>query len=84
MQKNESRYQKLLMERYGTLPLDKLDKIALRALYNDPGEDGHEEEVLEWMESHPEASFQELLKYNSSFYSPLEIVEDDEPEEEDE
>ena len=32
----ESEYQKILMERYAPLAKDKLDRTALRALYNDP------------------------------------------------
>lgn len=76
MKKHESEYQKLLMERYGSLALNKLDKTALRALYNDPGEDGYEEEMLEFLNMHPNASLQELIDYDFSFYSPIEIVED--------
>ena len=61
---------------------DKLDRTALRALYNDPQEEGYEDEMLEWVKAHPDATFDELLHFDFSFYEPLEIVDDDELEDE--
>lgn len=74
MRKGQSEYQKLLMERYG----GENDKLALLSLYEDPEEDGYEEEMLEWMKEHPDATFDELVHFDFSFYEPLEIVDDDE------
>ncbi len=81
MGKIASEYQTLLMQRYGSIELDKLDKIALSALKRDPAEDGYEEEMLQWMKNNPNATFQELLRFNASFYCPLEIVDDDDMDE---
>ena len=78
----ESEYQKILMERYAPLAKDKLDRTALRALYNDPQEEGYEDEMLEWVKAPPDATFDELLHFDFSFYEPLEIVDDDELEDE--
>ena len=78
----ESEYQKILMERYAPLAKDKLDRTALRALYNDPQEEGYEDEMLEWVKAHPDATFDELLHFDFSFYEQLEIVDDDELEDE--
>ncbi len=78
----ESEYQKILMERYAPLAKDKLYRTALRALYNDPQEEGYEDEMLEWVKAHPDATFDELLHFDFSFYEPLEIVDDDELEDE--
>ena len=78
----ESEYQKILMERYAPLVKDKLDRTALRALYNDPQEEGYEEEMLEWVKAHLDATFDELIHFDFSFYEPLEIVDDDELDEE--
>ena len=74
---HESEYRKLLMERYEHLAVNKLDKSTLRALYNDPQEEGYEDEMLEWMKEHPDATFEELIHFDFSFYEPLEIVDDD-------
>ena len=74
---HESEYQKLLMERYEHLAVNKLDKSTLRALYNDAQEEGYEDEMLEWMKEHPDATFEELIHFDFSFYEPLEIVDDD-------
>lgn len=79
----ESEYQKILMERYGHLAKDKLDRTALRALYNDPQREGYEDEMLEWIKEHPDATFDELIHFDFSFYDPLEIVDDDELDGED-
>lgn len=79
---HESEYQKLLIERYGHCVSDKLDRSTLRALYNDPQEEGYEDEMLEWMKEHPNATFEELIHFDFSFYEPLEIVDDDELEDE--
>lgn len=74
---HESEYQKLLMERYGHFVVDKLDKSTLRALYNDPQEEGYEDDMLEWMKEHPDATFDELIHFDFSFYEPIEIVDDE-------
>jgi hypothetical protein len=73
LNKHQSEYQKLLMERYG----HEQDKLALLALYEDPQEEGYEDEMLEWMKEHPDATFEELIHFDFSFYEPLEIVDDD-------
>ena len=80
---HESEYQRILMERYAPLVKDKLDKTALRALYNDPQEEGYEDDMLEWVKAHPDASFDELLNFDFSHYEPLEIVDGDELDDED-
>lgn len=79
LNKHQSEYQKLLMGRYG----HEQDKLALLALYEDPEEEGYEDEMLEWMKEHPNATFEELIHFDFSFYEPLEIVDDDELDEED-
>jgi len=78
----ESEYQRLLMKRYGHLNLDKLDSLSLDGLYEDPQTFGYEHEMLEWLKTHPDATFQELVAFDFSFYEPLEIVDDDEPDSE--
>ena len=39
--------------------------------------------MLEWVKAHPDATLEELLRFDFSFYEPLEIVDDDEFGEED-
>lgn len=80
LNKHQSEYQKLLMERYG----HEQDKLALLALYEDPQEEGYEDEMLEWMKEHPDATFEELIHFDFSFYEPLEIVDDDDELDEEE
>lgn len=84
MRKGETEYQKLLVERFGELANDWDNKTTFKALYNDPGEEGYEAEMLEFLKSHPDSTFQELVQYDFSFYGdePLEIVDDDEMDEE--
>ena len=77
LNKHQSEYQKLLMERYG----HEQDQLALLALYEDPEEEGYEDEMLEWLKAHPDATFDELIRFDFSFYEPLEIVDDDELDE---
>ena len=76
--KRESEYQKLLMERYGYLESDKENQTTLKMLYRDPQEEGYEDEMLEWLKAHPDATFDELIRFDFSFYEPIEIVDDDE------
>lgn len=80
---HESEYQKLLIERYEHLAVGKLEKNALYALYYDPQEEGYEDEMLEWMKEHPDATFDELIRFDFSHYEPLEIVDGDELDDED-
>lgn len=82
MDKHETEYQKLVVERFGEYRDTYDDAATFRALYTDPGEHGHEAEMLEFLKSHPDATFQETLAYDISFYVPLEIVPDDEMEDE--
>lgn len=82
MEKQETEYQKLVAERYGEYRNSYDDAATFRSLYTDPGEDGHEAEMLEFLKSHPDATFQEALAYDISFYVPLEIVPGDEMEDE--
>lgn len=83
MDKQETEYQRLIAERYGEYRNSYDDAATFRSLYTDPGEDGHEEEMLEFLKSHPNATFQEVLAYDNSFYVPIEIVPDDEIDSED-
>ena len=76
--KRESEYQKLLMERYGYLESDKENQTTLKMLYRDPQEEGYEDEMLEWLKAHPDATIDELIRFDFSFYEPIEIVDDDE------
>lgn len=75
-------YRALLNERYANSPqLDKDDLLMLQDLCNDL--DGcAEEDLIEWLENNPDASFQDMLHYVYSDYTPLEIVDDDELDEE--
>lgn len=77
------KYQKILMERYDRSSLDKLDKMLLDDMCTIPSENGFEEEMLEWLEEHPNATLQEVAAYEDSFLEPLEIVGDDELDDED-
>ncbi len=74
----ETEYQKILMERYATMAKDKLDRAALRALYTDPKENGYEDEMLDWVNSHPDATLDDLIRFDFSHYEPMEVVDDDE------
>ena len=68
----ESEYQKILMERYAPLAKDKLDRTALRALYNDPQEEGYEDEMLEWVKAHPDATFlkiDSIICFSGQFFN---------------
>lgn len=76
-------YQNILMDRYDNPGLDKLDKMLLADMCAIPSENGFEEEMLDWLNKHPNASLQDVARFEASFLTPLEIVEDDELDEED-
>lgn len=76
-------YQSILMDRYDNSGLDKLDKMLLADMCAIPCENGFEEEMLDWLNEHPNASLQEVARFEASFLTPLEIVDDDELDEED-
>lgn len=71
-------YKKILTDRYNRSNLDKLDKLLLDDMCSIPSENGFEAEVLDWLESHPNASLQDFAEYVDTFLEPLEIVDDDE------
>ena len=76
VEKEKTEYQALLKARFGELADDRDNKTTFKALYNDPGDRGYEVEMLEFLKSHPDATFQELVAYDFSFYTPPEIVDD--------
>lgn len=76
-------YQSILIDRYDNSDLDKLDKMLLADMCAIPSENGFEEEMLDWLNEHPNASLQEVARFEGSFLTPLEIVDDDELDEED-
>lgn len=76
-------YRALLRERYENSPqLDEDDLFMLRDLCDDL--DGcSEDDLVEWLENNPEASFQDMLHYVFRNCTPIEIVDDEELDETD-
>ena len=71
-------YQSILMDRYSNSGLDKLDKMLLADMCAIPSANGFEEEMLDWLNEHPNASLQEVARFEGSFLTLLEIVDDGE------
>ena len=75
-------YQSILMDRYSNSGLDKLDKMLLADMCAIPSANGFGEEMLDWLNEHPNASLQEVARFEGSFLTLLEIVDDGELDEE--
>lgn len=70
-------YQKILMDRYGHLQSDKMDRLLLESMCTFPSKYEFEDEMLDWLKEHPDAGLQEVAAFEDSFLTPLEIVDDD-------
>lgn len=80
---NLTEYQQLLMDRYAGTAQSKFEEGCLISLLLGPKEYGFEEEMMSYLNAHPDASITELDKYADQFFPEIEIVDGDEPDEED-
>lgn len=76
MQGKISEYQQLLLDRYSTKAETHEEKMLLVEVGIGPKEYGFEDEMMEYLRSHPNASLRELQQYAEPFFPELEIVED--------
>jgi len=78
MEKENTEYQNLVMEKY----LDEIETDRERgdmiSLVISPTQHGYEEEMMEWMLAHPNATFQEAVAQEQKLRPPVVIVDDDE------
>lgn len=76
-------YQKIFSQRYS----DKYDKNNVQRqgdyeyMFLAPEQYGVEEDIIDFMNKHPHASFEELLTFVDTVIPDIEIVPDDELEE---
>lgn len=80
MEENVSEYQKLLLDRYSTKVKTYQEKMLLVEVGIGPKEYGFEDEMLEYLRSHPNASIQAVQKYAEPFFPEMQIVDDDQEE----
>ncbi|MBS4785167.1 MAG: hypothetical protein KH009_03545 [Clostridiales bacterium] len=78
-----SEYQLLLRDRF-LAQVDEDEKVLMIGLALGPEQYGVEDEMLQYLKCHPGASFQEVDEYFYSIIPPLEIVDDDLLDDEDE
>ncbi len=81
MKKRLTEYQQLLMDRYAGTGKSDYERTCLISLLLGPTEYDFEDEMLEYLKAHPNASIQELDDYAAPFFPELEIVDDDELDE---
>ena len=76
MKNGLTKLQKILVERYVKEgPLSKQESMILLAVGMGAKEFGFEEEIIEYLQSHPSATLQELDDFAEPFFP--EIVEED-------
>ena len=80
---NLTEYQQLLMDRYAGTAKSKFEEGCLISLLLGPKEYGFENEMLGYLNDHPDASIVELDKYSDQFFPEIEIVDDDKLDDED-
>lgn len=78
MQGKISEYQQALLDRYSAKTRTHEEKMLLVEVGIGPKEYGFEDEMMEYLRSHPNASLEELQKYAEPFFPELEIVDDEE------
>lgn len=71
-----SEYQLLLRERF-LAQANEDEKVLMIGLALGPKQYGVEEEMLRYLKHHPNASFREVDEYFYSMLPPVEIVDDD-------
>lgn len=79
---NLTEYQQLLMDRYAGTAQSKFEEGCLISLLLGPKEYGFEEEMMGYLNDHPDASIVELDEYSDQFFPELEVVDDDELDDE--
>lgn len=75
-------YQQLLMDRYAGTAQGKFEEGCLISLLLGPKEYGFEEEMMGYLNDHPDAPIVELYEYSDQFFPELEVVDDDELDDE--
>lgn len=77
MENEDTEYQKLIFERYlDQLETDK-DRGNMISLVLSPTQHGYEQEMLEWLNAHPDATFQEAVAREEELRPPIEIYDDE-------
>lgn len=82
MKEEVSAYQQLLLDRYSAKVETYEEKMLLIEIGIGPKEYGFEDEMMEYLRNHPNASLQEVQNYAEPFFPELEIVDDDDLDEE--
>lgn len=72
--------QKMLVRKYADKIGNKSDEMIILAVGMGANSFGFEAEIMGFLRNHPEATLQELDEYASQFFPELEIVDDDEPD----
>lgn len=74
----------MMIERYSGKIETKEDEMNATAVFLGASAYDFEEEVMEFLTSHPEATLKELYDFAKPFFPELVIVDDDEMDEDDE
>ena len=78
-------YREFLKEKYAnSSELDRDDLLMLQDICNSLDGWCEEKDLIDWLKKNPSASYQDMLHYVFKDYTPIEIVDDDELDEEDE
>lgn len=76
MKHNLTKCQKRLLDRYLNKVQSKEDRMFLLTVGMGANNFGFEEEIMEYLDAHPDATLQELDEYAAQFFPEL-VVEDD-------
>lgn len=69
--------QQMLIDRYGKAgPVNKQDRMVLLAVGMGAKEFGFEKEIMEYLQSHPYATLQDLDAFAEPFFPEI-VIEDD-------
>ena len=78
MRKPVTEYQKLLQKKYGNKYQDKDEGEEFYTyMFLAPGQYDVEEDVIEFINSHPDATIEELLEFVDTVIPNIEVVDED-------
>lgn len=77
MENEDTEYQKIVFDRYLHQIKTEEDKSDMIFLVIAPTEHGYEDEMLKWLNTHPDATFQEAVAYREQIRPPIEIYDDE-------
>lgn len=78
MEEDMTQCQELLLSRYQKKIKDKRDEMTMLAVGMGAHSFEFEDEIIQFLNDHPEATIQELGEYAKPFFPELEITDDEE------